>query len=182
LLDVNTLQRGDATEATLISALVDRGFEVLLPFSRSSAYDLGVVLAANRFVRIQSKCGRVRDGCVIFNTVATDHGSGPRDYRGRADLFGVRCSEVESTFLVPVAIAPRSAMGLRLVPARNNQHSRIHFAADYDLAQWTVERLLAVVETTAALSLNGQLSGSRPAKTETDGGASLSSDAHLRNC
>jgi PD-(D/E)XK endonuclease len=182
LLDVNTLQRGDATEAALMSALVDRGFEVLLPFSRSSAYDLAVALADNRFVRIQSKCGRVRDGCVMFNTVATDHGGGPRDYRGRADLFGVRCSEVGSIFLVPVAIAPRSAMGLRLIPAKNNQRSRIHFAADYEIVRWTVERLLAVVETSAALSLNGQLSGRRPANTETDGGASLTLDAHRRDC
>ncbi len=179
---MNTLQRGDATEAALISALVDHGFDVLLPFSRSSAYDLGVALADNRFVRIQSKCGRVRDGCVIFNTVGTDHGGGPRDYRGRADLFGVRCTEVESIFLVPVASAPRSAIGLRLVPAKSNQRSRIHFAADYEVARWTVERLLAAVEASAALSLNGQLSGRRPGKTETDVGASLTLDAHRRNC
>jgi hypothetical protein len=177
---VNTLQRGDATEAALISALVDHGFDVLLPFSRSSAYDLGVALADNRFVRIQSKCGRVRDGCVIFNTVGTDHGQGPRDYR--ADLLGVRCSEVGSMFLVPVVIAPRTSMGLRLVPAKNNQRSRIHFAADYEVARWTVERLDAVVEASAALSLNGQRSGGRPAKTQTDVEASLTLDAHRRNC
>jgi hypothetical protein len=99
----------------------------------------------------KSKCGRVRDGCVIFNTVGTDHGGGPRDYRGRADLFGVRCSEVGVLFLVPVVIAPRSSMGLRLAPAKNNERSRIHFAADYEIARWTVERLLAVVEASAAL-------------------------------
>jgi PD-(D/E)XK endonuclease len=44
---MNTLQRGDATEAALIGALTDRGFEVLLPFSRSSAFDLGVALSPN---------------------------------------------------------------------------------------------------------------------------------------
>ena len=43
---MNTLQRGDATEAALISALLD-GFEVVLPFSRSSAYDLAVALDEN---------------------------------------------------------------------------------------------------------------------------------------
>jgi hypothetical protein len=152
------------------------------PFSRSSAYDLAVALAANRFVRIQSKCGRMRDGYVIFNTVGTDHGGGPRDYRRRADLFGVRCSEVGSIFLVPGVIAPRTSMGLRLTPAKNNQRSRIHFAADYEIARWTAERLLAAVEASAALRLNGQLSGRGRGKTETPGGASLTLDAHRRDC
>jgi len=145
---MNTLQRGDATEAALISALLD-GFEVVLPFSRSSAYDLAVALDENRVIRIQCKCGRLCEGCVIFNTSGTDHGSGPRHYRGRADLFGVRCSEIGSTFLVPVATAPLSSMGLRLNPARNNQRSKIHFAADYELTRWTVERLRSVIPSAA---------------------------------
>jgi PD-(D/E)XK endonuclease len=149
---MNTLQRGDATEAALISALTDRGFEVLLPFSRSSAFDLGVALSPNRLLRIQRKCGRVRDGCVVFNTMGTDHGRGPKGYGGRADLFGVRCVEVGSTFLVPVAIAPISHMGLRLNPARNNQRSRIHYAADFEIARWTVERLNTVVHSEGAAS------------------------------
>lgn len=142
---MNTLQRGDATEAALISALMDGGFEVLLPFSRSLPYDLAVALAENRLARIQCKCGRLRDGCVIFNTSGTDHGSGSHHYRGRADLFGVRCSEIDSIFLVPVAIAPLSSMGLRLSTAKNNQRARIHFAAEFELARWTVERLREVV-------------------------------------
>ena len=62
---VNMLQRGDAAEAALISALVERGFEVLLPFSRSSAYDVAVAVGDHRFLRIQCKCGHVRDGCVV---------------------------------------------------------------------------------------------------------------------
>jgi len=144
---MNTLQRGDATEAALISALLDRGFEVLLPFSRSSAYDLAVPLAENRFARIQCKCGRLHDGCIDFNTKGTDHGNGPQHYRGRADLFGVRCSEIGCTFLVPVAIAPLSGMRLRLNPAKNNQRSRIHFAADYEVARWTVDRLRDIVQS-----------------------------------
>jgi hypothetical protein len=145
-VDMNTLQRGDATEAALITALVDHGFEVLLPFSRSAPYDLGVVLAGNRFVRIQCKCGRVRAGCVVFNTSGTDHGSGARDYRGRADLFGVRCGEIGSIFLVPVATAPLSSMGLRLTPAKNKQRSGIRFAADYEIGQWTLERFRDVIQ------------------------------------
>jgi hypothetical protein len=152
---MNTLQRGDATEAALISALTDRGFDVLLPFSRSSAFDLGIALAENRFLRIQCKCGRLREGCVVFNTMGTDHGGGPQHYRGRADLFGVRCAEIGSSFLVPVAISPTSHMGLRLNPARNNQRSRVHIAADYEIERWTVERLRAVVDSAGSPSHQG---------------------------
>jgi hypothetical protein len=49
------------------------------------------------------------------------------------------CSEcgagIGYTFLVPVAIAPLSGMRLRLNPAKNNQRSRNHFAADYEIAR-----------------------------------------------
>jgi hypothetical protein len=153
---MDTLQRGDAAEAALISALVERGFEVLLPFSRSSAYDVAIAVGGHRFLRIQCKCGHVRDGCVVFNTAGTDHGSGARDYHGRADLFGVRCPEVGKTLLVPVAIAPRSSMGLRMKSPKNGQRSKIHFAADYEIALWTVDRLRGVVQSSSLLRLDGK--------------------------
>jgi hypothetical protein len=38
-------------------------------------------------------------------------------------------------------------MGLRLVPTRNNQRSRVHLAAEYEIGQWTPERLRAVLDS-----------------------------------
>jgi hypothetical protein len=57
----------------------------------------------------------------------------------------VRCAEVGKTFLVPVAIAPRSSMGLRMKSPKNGQRSKVHFVADYEIALWTVERLRGAV-------------------------------------
>jgi hypothetical protein len=94
---MNTLQRGDATEAALMSALTDRGFELLLPVSRGSPFDSGVALSANQLLRVQCKCGRVRDGCVVFNTMGPTAEAGPRTIAdGRT---GSECGARRSTRL-----------------------------------------------------------------------------------
>jgi hypothetical protein len=46
---------------------------------------------------------------------------------------------------VPVAIALRSSMGLRMKSPKNGQRSKVHFVADYEIALWTVERLRGAV-------------------------------------
>jgi hypothetical protein len=118
---------------------------VLVPFGSGLAFDLGVVLPPDgRFLRIQVKAGRVRKGCVEFNTCSTDHGSGTQSYVGRADVFAVQVPALDRVFIVPVCECPASKGYLRLDPARNNQRRRIRFAADYSLEEW-IRRLEPVV-------------------------------------
>jgi hypothetical protein len=38
-------------------------------------------------------------------------------------------------------------MGLRLVPTRNDQSSRVHLAADDEIGRWTPERLRTVLDS-----------------------------------
>src|SRR5436190_23415983 len=88
--DMKTAARGNAAEAAVLSALVTRGYNVLVPFGGGHPYDL-VVEACGRFVRLQCKAGwsrRGSRGCIIFNSHSTDHGNGALPYHGRADVFG----------------------------------------------------------------------------------------------
>ena len=87
-------------------------------------------------IRVQCKTGRLRGGCLVFNCYSTDHGHGPGHYRGRADVFGVSCPQLERVFIVPVDLANMTEMRLRLEPARNNQRLRTHDAEQYDVARW----------------------------------------------
>jgi hypothetical protein len=142
---VDTIHRGNDAEAAVLHKLTSADIHVLVPFGGGLAFDLGVVLPPDgRFVRIQVKSGRVRKGCVEFNTCSTDHGSGPQTYVGRPDVIAVHVSHLDRVFIVPVGECPPSTGFLRLDQARNNQRRRIRFAADYSFEEW-IRRLELVV-------------------------------------
>jgi hypothetical protein len=127
---VTTALKGNATEAAVLDALVNRDFAVLLPFGEGHPYDL-VVQIKDRFLRVQCKTARVRNGCLRFNSRSTDHGHGPGTYIGLADIFGVYCPSTGQVYLVPVRDVPRFDVFLRLEPTRNNQQVGVRYARDY---------------------------------------------------
>jgi hypothetical protein len=91
-------------------------------------------------VRVQVKSGRVRDGCVVFNSASTDDGRGRLDYRGRADVVAIHVAWLDRVFVVPVDECPSFVGSLRLRPTRNNQRKRIRNAKDYVLEAWLERR------------------------------------------
>ena len=140
---MGTIQRGNQAEAHVLASLVARDMLVLIPFGEGHPYDL--VLDLNRhFIRIQCKCAHLYKGCVTFKSCSTDHGTGPRDYHGRADVFGVHFPPTGDVYFVPVAEAATRATALRLGPARNNQRLRVRMAADYAVERWTPARFAAL--------------------------------------
>lgn len=138
---MTTALKGNTTEAAVLRALAERDFAVLIPFGEGHPYDLVVHLAGISFVRVQCKTGRMKGGCLVFNSRSTDHGRGPGTYLGLADMFGVYCPERDSVYLVPVADVPTSKPHLRIEPASNNQQRGIRYAAGYALGELTVEEI-----------------------------------------
>lgn len=80
------------------------------------------------------------DGCAAgassSNSCSTDHGHGRRSYAGLADVLAIYAPELRRTWVVPVELAPRYAVTLRLEPARNNQVAGVRLADDFTLARW----------------------------------------------
>jgi hypothetical protein len=140
---MSTLQRGNEAEARVLTALVERDLAVLIPFGEGLPYDLLVDLG-RRYLRVQCKCSRLYEGCVQFNSCSTDHGLGRRDYRGRADVFGVYFPPTRDVFIVPVAEAATRSTRLRLEATLNNQKARVHMASEYAIERWTLEALEAL--------------------------------------
>jgi PD-(D/E)XK endonuclease len=137
---VDTIQKGNAAEAAVMNRLVSAGIGVLIPFGGGLSFDLGAVIPPEGdVVRIQVKCGRMRDGCVRFNTCSTDHGMGRQSYEGRADLIAVYVAESERIFMLPVSACPAYLGMLRLCPPRNNQRRGIRFAEDHSFETWLSE-------------------------------------------
>lgn len=119
-----------------MKAFAALGLLVSVPFAGDSPYDLVADTNDGRFVRVQCKSGRLREGCVIFNTASTDHGRGRIDYRGRADVFGVYCPTIDRVFVVPVEEAATRAARLRLDPVRNGQQAGVRLASEHTPERW----------------------------------------------
>src|SRR3978361_1194872 len=93
---------GNTAEAMVLSALVRRGFHVLIPFGEGHPYDLAVHLGKTSILRIQCKTAWPSQGCLIFNSRSTDHGAGPQSYLGLADIFGIYFPVNQAVYLVPI--------------------------------------------------------------------------------
>jgi hypothetical protein len=126
---------GQRTEAIVLAHLVKSGFRVLVPFGVNHRYDL-VIDSGDRFVRVQCKTGRLRDGAIRFSTRSIQTNTRravKRTYRQEADVFAVYCPQTDRTYVIPVADAPSDCMYLRVDSARNGQAQGINRAADYEL-------------------------------------------------
>jgi hypothetical protein len=108
---------------------------VLVRHGFNHRYDL-VLDAGGRFLRVQCKTGRLRNGCVVFHTRsvrANRSGWFERCYEGEVDLFAVYCAQLHRLYAVPIEVAPRGGGTLRVAPAANNQSRGIRWAADFEV-------------------------------------------------
>jgi hypothetical protein len=133
---MDTIARGKTAEGAVLHALHRVGLHVLLPFGGGLAFDLAALTDDGRMLRLQVKSGRVRDGCVLFNSCSTDHGNGRQDYRGKADAIAVYVASLERVFVVPVGECPSYVGSLRLRAPRNSQKRRIRLAENYSIESW----------------------------------------------
>jgi hypothetical protein len=134
---VDTIRRGNAAEAAVLNRLIAAGIHVVLPFGGGLSFDLGAVVPPDgKVARIQVKSGRIRKGCVEFNTCSTDHGQGRRSYLGRADLIAVEVPEWADILMVPVEDCIPFRGRFRIDPPRNNQRTGVRFADDYRFDRW----------------------------------------------
>jgi hypothetical protein len=134
-LSVHPVDVGQRTEAAILAELVKRGYRVLVPFGVNQRYDLAID-TGERFLRVQCKTGRLKNGCVYFRTASTRANTlraFTRDYRGDADVFLVYCQETERVYALDVDEAAASQAVLRVDPTANNQARGIRWAAEHEL-------------------------------------------------
>ncbi|MBC7911659.1 MAG: hypothetical protein H7Y30_14230 [Pyrinomonadaceae bacterium] len=128
---VQTREKGNITEAKILAALVDAGYLVSVPFGSGHKYDFIIDDLTNRY-RVQCKTGRIRNGCLAFNSYSqSGNGSVRQSYYGLADLFAVLNPQTGEVYLVPVAEFGSTGVNLRLIPTLNGQAQKIHWAVDY---------------------------------------------------
>ena len=136
---------GERTEAAVIAELVKLGFCVLLPFGDSRRYDI-VIEHRGRFLRLQCKTGRLRNGVVQFRAASTVYQPDGatkrfRSYHGEIDAFVVYCWETDAVYVVPMDDVGSWDCFLRVDAAANGQVKHVRLAADYVLTAGSFDDL-----------------------------------------
>jgi hypothetical protein len=131
----NPTAKGKRSEAAILAALVHTGYSILLPWGEER-FDLVAYDRVGRYLRVQCKTGRLRDGCVEFKTCVTDmrRPNGDGGYHGQIDAFGVFCPQTGMSYLVPISdVACLTLARLRVDVPRNGQSHGIRWAEAYEL-------------------------------------------------
>lgn len=130
----NTKEIGDMAVAGVLARLLKKGYAILLPFGDSQRYDL-VLDKEGQLFRVQCKNGRVRNGCIRFNSSSTEwyKKHSRKNYKGQVDYFGVYCPEFDKTYLVPVDVVGETQGVLRITAPKNNQARYIRWGNEYEI-------------------------------------------------
>lgn len=131
-----TIAVGTHTEARVLTALLEVGYVVLMPFG-VTRYDLAFDPDDGTEIKtVQCKTGRLERGAIWFSASSTrTYGPATRkDYRGQVDYLGVWCPDVDDVYLVPPEQVGRRSGCLRLEPTRNHQKHNIRWAKDFRLS------------------------------------------------
>ncbi len=135
---MNTKTIGDKTEGRCLAKLLNLDYKVLIPFGENQRYDL-VIDDNGKFIRIQCKTGRMKNGCVQFATCSIYKIKGrlfKNSYtQNEIDCIMIYCPKNEKFYFIDVKEIPKFEMNLRLdEPKRKSPN--ISWAINYEKPCW----------------------------------------------
>jgi hypothetical protein len=131
-------QKGAVAETAIVHAAIKLGISVYTPVAEGRRYDM-IFELGDRLMRVQCKWAP-RHGDVIvvrcYSTRRNRDGLLRRLYSAdEIDAFAVYCAELDRCYFLPLdTFGERSAIQLRLAPARNNQAAGVNWAKDFEFA------------------------------------------------
>ncbi|MGB8347729.1 MAG: group I intron-associated PD-(D/E)XK endonuclease [Ktedonobacteraceae bacterium] len=145
-----TNRTGLTTHLAVAKRLTELEYEVLQPMDESAPYDLAFVAMTGNgwfrsskpiLYRVQCKSAHYyeegrHNGVITFNAYAAHGGNGKKGkgYWGKAEYFGVYCTDLDKVYLVPVlSFANATKIQLRIKKPKNNQEVGVVWAKDYEL-------------------------------------------------
>jgi hypothetical protein len=124
--------RGHLSESKVLTAYIEAGFVVSVPFGGGAPYDL-IVDTGVKLLRVQVKTGRLRNGCILFAAQRIHGHHGTRRYKYEAnefDCFAVYCPENDQTYVVPM-LGDLAEGRLRISVTRNGQQQNVRWAQTF---------------------------------------------------
>jgi PD-(D/E)XK endonuclease len=135
---MSTDQKGNIAEAAIALAATKLGVDVYRPVFEGGRCDM-VLGVGDDLIRVQCKWApRIRDVALLrcYSARRTANGLLKRIYdRSEIDAFAAYCPDLATCYFLPIELFEgRTEISLRLNPTRNNQHSGVNWADDYDFA------------------------------------------------
>lgn len=130
---LSTKQKGNITELKCITAFLEEGCTVSIPYGEDCRYDF-IADICGHLIRVQSKTSRqdIDDSSITFS--CQSHGSNTKENkrsaysRSEVDYYSTYFDG--ECYLVPV-LDGLKAKRLRLKPPKNNQTAGISYAQNY---------------------------------------------------
>jgi prevent-host-death family protein len=132
---VDTNHKGNVAELAIAKEAARLGLSVFHPLTEHGRYDL-VLEVGGSLLRVQCKWARQMGDVVVINLATSRRGPDGHirtTYSAtEIDAVAAYCEEIDSCFFLPIdVVAGRSAIQLRLAPARNGQRAALNFANEY---------------------------------------------------
>jgi hypothetical protein len=121
---------GARSEMAVMSAVQRAGMDVFVPICGAHSRTDLVIARQAELLKVQVKTCRLGDGLLVF-PACSHTGNVNESYHGQVDAFAAYSPDLDLVYLVPIEDVPSRLCTLRLEPARNNQASKIRWAADY---------------------------------------------------
>ena len=134
---MNASEKGGIAELAIAAEAAKLGIPVLRPMTEALRYDLAFDLG-RRVARVQCKWAVLRGDVVevkIRTHRRTRDGFATTTYTSEeVDYVAAYCAELDRCYALPISlVGGRTAVSLRLAPARNGQRAGLHFADEYTL-------------------------------------------------
>ena len=133
---MSTKRKGNVGEAKVVADLLEQGIEVALPFGDNLPFDLIAVGPDFQLWKVQVKFARAYRGVIRVKNWRQSENTQRRYERiytsVQVDIFAVYCPDTDLVYYVSQEeMGKKAAFHLRIIPARNQQRSGVHWHEDY---------------------------------------------------
>lgn len=141
---MNSKNKGDISEAMILTRFLELNIPVSIPFSDNESYDL--IIDINGILKkVQVKTGRLRNGVIIFNTCNSINTNiiknrKEESYIGKVDYICMYCPDTKECYMLDVINCGEFKTSLRVNETKNIQSKYIKYAKDYILTNSLIGR------------------------------------------
>lgn len=134
----SSVKKGERVEGLILAKFLEMGLNVSIPFGQSCRYDF-IVESEGKLEKVQCKTARIYKGRVVFNgySIATNTKRiEKRPYTSKEiDYFVAYCPETKKFYKVPIELATKTDVVLRVEPFKENFHGsqyNVKWAKDFE--------------------------------------------------